>query len=144
MIAVMGMTCVFVPQDLTYMNVDVAELHRLNRRLVPLIAHDRAGFGGALACLGLLILGCVWRAEPSRSLRQVLLLSGLGVFVPAIAIHFVVGYDDPLHLAPAIGAAGMYAIGWLMIPRRQHRCAVTEKPLIPQRGIQTQIHVSGQ
>ncbi len=113
-IAVVGMTSVFVPQDLIYMGVDVAELRRLNERLVPLIAHDRAGFGGAVACLGLLVIGCVWRAPPSRSLWQVLCLAGLFAFVPAIGIHFVIGYEDPLHLAPAIGGAVIYGAGLLL------------------------------
>lgn len=45
-----GMSCVFVPQDLSYMGLGVEELHALNPRLAPLIAHDRAGFGGAVCC----------------------------------------------------------------------------------------------
>jgi hypothetical protein len=49
-ILAVGMTCVFVPQDLTYMGVSAEELHVLNPRLVPLIAHDRAGRGSAAAC----------------------------------------------------------------------------------------------
>lgn len=45
-ILVVGMTTVFVPQDLGYLGVGAEELHSLNARLVPLIAHARAGFGG--------------------------------------------------------------------------------------------------
>jgi len=36
--------------------------------LIPLIAHDRAGFGGGLCCTGLTVFFCVWCARPSRSL----------------------------------------------------------------------------
>ncbi len=42
------MTCVFVPQDLTFLGFQIGELQALNPRLVPLIAHDRAGFGGTV------------------------------------------------------------------------------------------------
>jgi hypothetical protein len=114
-IGTVGMTSVFVPQDLVYMGVEVAELRRLNERLVPLIAHDRAGFGGAVACLGLLVTGCTWRGTPSRSLWQVVFAAGLFAFVPAIGIHFVIGYEDPLHLAPAVGGAVMYSLGLLLL-----------------------------
>ncbi len=54
-ICVVGMTSVFVPQDLTYMGVPVQELNHINERLVPLIAHDRAGFGGAVCCCGVVL-----------------------------------------------------------------------------------------
>ena len=47
-ILVIGMTKVFVPQDLTFMGVLPEQLHAVNPRLVPLIAHDRAGFGCAI------------------------------------------------------------------------------------------------
>ena len=59
-----GMTCVFVPQDLSYMGLGVEELHALNPRLVPLIAHDRAGFGGALCCCGIALFFSVWCGRP--------------------------------------------------------------------------------
>ncbi|PYJ00312.1 MAG: hypothetical protein DME25_21030, partial [Verrucomicrobia bacterium] len=42
-IAVIGMTRVFVPQDLRYLGLGASDLLAINRRLVPLIAHDRAG-----------------------------------------------------------------------------------------------------
>jgi hypothetical protein len=51
-IVIVGMTSVFVPEDLAFLGVGRAELNSLNPRLVPLIAHDRAGFGGAVCCCG--------------------------------------------------------------------------------------------
>ncbi len=51
-IAGYGMTVVFVPEDLVFLGTDRAALDLLNPRLVPLVAHDRAGFGGAAACCG--------------------------------------------------------------------------------------------
>src|SRR6185295_19933503 len=43
-----GMTRVFVPQDLTFMRLARSDLQTISARLIPLIAHDRAGFGGAI------------------------------------------------------------------------------------------------
>jgi hypothetical protein len=54
-----GVWGVFVPEDLAFMGVTPDQLRSLNPRLVPLIAHDRAGFGGAVFTTGLTALGCV-------------------------------------------------------------------------------------
>lgn len=116
-IAVVGMTCVFVPQDLTYMGVDVAELHHLNPRLVPLIAHDRAGFGGAVCCCGVALFFCVWSGHPSRSLWYVLALVGVAGFGTAIGVHPAVGYIDAIHLAPAFTGALVYLTGLILTYR---------------------------
>lgn len=113
-ILVVGMTCVFVPQDLGYLGAGAEELQSLNTRLVPLIAHDRAGFGGAVCCYGLLMFGSVWCARPSRNLWQVLALSGTVGFSTAIGVHPVIGYNDAVHLAPAVLGALLYAAGLLI------------------------------
>jgi hypothetical protein len=99
-ILAVGMTCVFVPEDINYIGVAAAELHDLNPRLVPLIAHDRAGFGGAVCCSGLLIVLCVWCGAPSRSLWEVLALAGVAGFAPAIAVHPAIGYTDAYTSVP--------------------------------------------
>jgi hypothetical protein len=105
------MTAVFVPQDLEYLGVGVGELHALNPRLVPLIAHDRAGFGGALLSCGVALSMCIWCGRPSPSLWQVLALAGIAGFTPAIGVHFAIGYTNPVHLAPAVMGAGLFAVG---------------------------------
>lgn len=110
-ISVVGSTLVFVPQDLTFIGLSAADLRAINPRLVPLIAHDRAGFGGALVTCGVAWLFCVWYGEPSRSLWQTLLAAGSVGFACAIGIHVVVGYLDLLHLAPAILGAVLFAVG---------------------------------
>ena len=106
-----GATCVFVPQDLAFMGLSVEELHSLNPRLVPLIAHDRAGFGGGVCCAGLAMFFCVWYGAPSRGLWLVLAFVGIAGFGAGIGAHPAVGYHDPLHLAPAVIGALTYAIG---------------------------------
>ncbi|WRP08644.1 hypothetical protein U9J35_10935 [Rossellomorea aquimaris] len=43
-----GVTSVFVPTDLLYLCMPPEILHEFNQNLIPVIAHDRAGFGSAL------------------------------------------------------------------------------------------------
>jgi hypothetical protein len=109
-----GMTTVFVPQDLAFMDLTADYLRSVNPRLVPLIAHDRAGFGGGLCSSGIALVGTIWCAEPSRSLWQLLALVGIVGFSCAIVVHFVIGYTDPLHLAPAVSGAALYAAGLVL------------------------------
>jgi hypothetical protein len=111
-IATVGMTCVFVPQDLSFLKIDRAELDILNPRLVPLIAHDRAGFGGAVCCCGVVLAGVVWRATFDCAARQAIAIAGMLGFGSAILVHPAIGYNDLWHLAPAIGGAIMFATGW--------------------------------
>ncbi|HVR86186.1 MAG TPA: hypothetical protein VMU54_17825, partial [Planctomycetota bacterium] len=116
-ILVVGMTSVFVPTDLQFMGLRVEDLRAVNPRLVSLIAHDRAGFGGAISTTGILVLGCVWWGRPSRSLWQALALSGAAGFACAIGVHFAVGYTDWLHLFPA-AAGGLMFLGGMICSRR--------------------------
>ena len=109
-IMTVGMTVVFVPQDLTFMGLNPVELERINPRLIPLIAHDRAGFGGGVCVSGILLVFCAWCARMSRSLWQVLAVVGGVGFGTAVGIHPVIGYTDALHLTPAVlGAVAMGA-----------------------------------
>ncbi len=113
-ILAIGMTCVFVPEDLVYLQVGQVELDALNPRLVPLIAHDRAGFGGAVCCCGVLLAGIAWQARLDHAARHALAVAGLFGFGSAILIHPAIGYNDWRHLTPAIGGALVYAFGvWL-------------------------------
>jgi hypothetical protein len=120
-ILMIGITCVFVPQDLAYMGVRVEELHALNSRLVPLIAHDRAGFGGAVCCCGVAFFFCVWCGEPSPSLWYALGLVGVVGFGAAIGAHPAVGYNDAVHLAPAACGALLWLAGMVLSYRRISR-----------------------
>lgn len=110
-ILAVGMTVVFVPEDVAYLGVGAAELNAINPRLVPLIAHDRAGFGGAVCCCGLLVGGLAWFAEPTRALRQTLAVAGAAGFGTAIFVHPAIGYNNGWHLAPAVSGAALYAAG---------------------------------
>jgi hypothetical protein len=113
-ILTVGMTRVFVPQDLEFMKVSIAELDAVNPRLVPLIAHDRAGFGGGILSAGLIVAACALFASPSRSLWQALGGAGIVGFGAAIGVHPAVGYMDWLHLAPAIAGAVLFVVGLVL------------------------------
>ena len=73
------------------------------------VAHE-AGFGGGLLSTGLLIAICAWHAPSTRAFRQAIVLSGLAGFGCAIGVHFVEGYTDFTHLAPAIVGALIFAV----------------------------------
>jgi hypothetical protein len=110
-IMTVGMTTVFVPQDLEFMGVAASELQAVNPGLIPLIAHDRAGFGGGVACCGLTMFFCIYCGRPSPSLWLVLLIAGAAGFGTAIGVHFPIGYMTLSHLAPAYFGALMFATG---------------------------------
>ena len=117
-ILALGSIVVFVPQDLIYIGFDRAALDALNTRLVPLIAHDRTGFGGGVASVGLLVLGLLRWGTWSRSLWQALVVAGALGFGAAIGIHGLVGYLDASHVGPAVAGAIVFALGmWLSRPR---------------------------
>ena len=110
-ILTVGMTRVFVPQDLEFMRVTIADLDSVNPRLVPLIAHDRAGFGGGILSAGVIVVACALFANPSRSLWQALAVAGAAGFGAAVGVHTAVGYTDWFHLAPAIAGGVLFLIG---------------------------------
>lgn len=100
-IMIVGMTSVFVPQDLVFMHMTRAELQSISPRLVPVIAHDRAGFGGGLFSTGIILLFLARQAPLTRSMVQIVALMGLAGFGTAIGVHPAIGYTDLVHLAPA-------------------------------------------
>jgi hypothetical protein len=119
-ILVVGMTHVFVPQDLQYLGMTMRDLQLINPRLIPLIAHDRAGFGGAIATCGMILFLCVWRGRPSPSLWQAVALAGGFGFTTAIGIHPIIGYTDVSHLAPAYIGVAMFLAGICLCHRPMH------------------------
>lgn len=110
-IMVVGITTVFVPQDLEYLGLRAGDLYAINPRLVPLIAHDRAGFGGGLLSCGLLVFLTMWKARITHALWQALLLAGIAGFGCAIGVHYPIGYVDVVHLAPGWLGAVIFVVG---------------------------------
>jgi len=111
-ISVVGMSTVFVDTDLGYIGLTQPEICGVSDRLLPVIAHDRAGFGGGLVSIGLMVIVIVLHARVTRSFLQVMMLSGGVGFLAAIGVHFVIGYLDPWHLAPAFAGAALFFAGW--------------------------------
>ena len=110
-IMIVGMTKIFVPQDLEYMNITVCGIDEINANLKPLIAHDRAAFGGGLATIGLLYLIIIRRADATINLWQIIMLSMTIGFSTAIGVHFFIGYTSVTHLLPAYFGAITSMIG---------------------------------
>ena len=113
-IMTVGMTTVFVPQDLKFMGLQPADLWAINPRLVPLIAHDRAGFGGGLCGTGLTVLCCVWCGRPHADLWEALCVAGIVGFGTAIAVHPMIGYLDLDSPAPAVVASVLFLVGLVL------------------------------
>jgi hypothetical protein len=106
----LGMTEVFVAEDLGFIGQTREALERISPRLVPLIAHDRAGFGGGLATTGVLLFMAAWYAPPARAFHQAVFAAGLAGFGCAIGTHYAEGYVNPWHLAPAVAGAALFAL----------------------------------
>ena len=124
-ILAVGMTFVFVPQDVTFIGIQPAKLREISPLLVPVLAHDRAGFGGGLLSVGLILVMIVWHGPLSRSLVEVVALMGLCGFGAALGVHFAIGYTDFTHLSPAYAGFVIFATGTAMLARS----LVAQRPL---------------
>ncbi len=116
-IAFIGITVVFVPTDLTFIGMSPAELRDWNERLLPLIAHDRAGFGGALFSLAVAIAGsALWGiGEGRRWLWNTFLIGGIPGFAAGFGVHIHIGYSNFWHLLPAYVAFALYVGGLILL-----------------------------
>lgn len=132
-IAGVGITRVFVPSDLAYLNLSPEQMDAINPRLIPLIAHDRAGFGGALlADAAALLATALWGIQQgARWLWATLLLGGAPAFYAAISVHFNIGYVDTIHLLPAYFALFLYVAGLILLyPYMMSK----PEPYVPESG----------
>jgi len=112
-----GCSTVFVQEDLVFMDVCPSDLTLANPRLVPLIAHDRASFGGMLISIGIaVLLTSLWGfREGARWQWWMLLLAGVPAYAIAIGVHLAVGYTSWWHLAPAYGGALVLIAGLFLL-----------------------------
>jgi hypothetical protein len=114
-IAIFGMTTVFVPSDLRFIGLERSTLHRNVPMLIPLISHDRAGFGGGLCSIGIFLLFMSRCAELNRSLVEIVAVMGCAGFGCAIGVHFAVGYLDFFHLLPAFVGVLIFIVADLLL-----------------------------
>lgn len=112
-ISIIGMNGVFVPEDLMFFSLTPEQISAFNEKLIPLIAHDRAGFGGALISEGfLLLLIALWGyREGAKWIWWTLAIGGLPGFLTGIGTHFMIGYDNHFHLSPAYLLFVFYLVG---------------------------------
>lgn len=108
-----GMTSVFVPEDLEFMQTTAEALCAANPQLVPLVAHDRATFGGMLIACGVTVLLCaLWGFRQGNAwLWWALFTGGVVAYLATIFVHWHVGYTDLKHLLPAYGGLAILLTG---------------------------------
>ena len=112
-ISAIGVTQVFVREDLEFMGTTAQVLSEANARLVPLVAHDRATMGGMLLASGVMfLLPILWGfRNGSAWLWWSLLTAGVSAYVAALGIHYTVGYMSLVHLLPAFAGLGILLLG---------------------------------
>ncbi|MDX1964725.1 MAG: hypothetical protein SFX18_16365 [Pirellulales bacterium] len=115
-ITTIGCTSVFVHADLNFMRTTTEALTEANPRLLPLVAHDRATFGSMLMASSLVFLLPVlwgWNFR-ERWLWITMFVAGFAGYLPAIVVHFAVGYTDWQHLLPAFLGFNWFLLGMLL------------------------------
>jgi len=112
-IAAIGISTVFVSTDLEFMRTTADTLWTAHPRLVPLIAHDRASFGGMLIASGLAVsLSSLWGFRRGHRWQWwMLMIAGNLAYVVTLIVHFRVGYQSPIHLAPIYAGILLNSIG---------------------------------
>jgi hypothetical protein len=112
-ISAIGVTKVFVPEDLEFMGTTAQVLSEANARLVPLVAHDRATLGGMLLASGMVfLLPVLWGfRNGSAWLWWSMLIAGVSAYAAALGIHYTVGYMSLVHLLPAFAGLGLLLLG---------------------------------
>lgn len=112
-ISAIGVTKVFVPEDLEFMGTTAQVLSEANARLVPLVAHDRATLGGMLLASGMVfLLPALWGfRNGSAWLWWSMLIAGVSAYAAALGIHYTVGYMSLVHLLPAFAGLGVLLLG---------------------------------
>jgi hypothetical protein len=101
-IATVGLASVFVPTDLGFLGIDSGALESANPQLLPFIAHDRAGFGGALMGAGLAVLLISlwgWRRGERWVWWSLVIGCAAGTTSPLV-VHLAIGYTTFEHLLP--------------------------------------------
>jgi dihydroorotate dehydrogenase len=115
-ISLIGISQVFVHEDLQFLGTTAATLSSANPRLLPLVAHDRATLGGMLLASGwVFVLPALWGYRRNSAwLWWTLLIAGSIAYITAIAIHYAVGYLSFKHLLPAIGGFALLLLGSIL------------------------------
>ncbi len=84
-----------------------------------------AGFGGGLLTIGILVWHVARYAPATRALLQVLAVAGTAGFGCAVGVHYVEGYTDATHLAPAWAGVLLFGMSLGLIWRASVARVVT-------------------
>lgn len=108
---------VFVPQDVAFMRFDASHLTALSDHLIPVMAHDRAGFGGGMLALGIMFAATAWMGIRRNALGAwwALGLAGVWLIAPALIAHIAVGYTNVIHLSPVYSGSLLLAISLITL-----------------------------
>lgn len=108
-----GVVRVFVPEDLQFMRSTVDVLQQINPQVIPFVAHDRIGFGGALISCGVAALGCIWHGLKPGGRVALAVLCGAWFMqtITAIGVHPLVGYNSLWHLFPFLLMDSAFLVG---------------------------------
>jgi dihydroorotate dehydrogenase len=108
-----GVSVVFVPQDVEYLRMLPEQVASVRQNMIPLIAHDRATFGGMLTSVGVaLLLTTMWGyRRGSRWLWWLYLVSSVPAYGATLWIHQHIGYVNHFHLAPVYIGLLLLAVG---------------------------------
>ena len=126
-----GISSVFVPEDMEFLCTTPEKLIEANPQLLSLVAHDRATFGGMLICSGITVfLTSLWGFRRGHAwLWWMLVTSGLFGFLCTIWIHHRVGYTSTRHLLPAYGG-----LVWLCLAATLSFSYLHDRVLAPVDG----------
>jgi len=139
-ISAVGVTEVFVPQDLEFMGTTAEALRSVHARLVPLVAHDRATLGGMLlASDWVFLLPVLWGfRNGSAWLWWTMLTAGCSAYAAALGIHHAVGYMSLMHLLPVFGGLALLLLGLGL--SYSYLCGTPREPLPERFRIGTTAH----
>jgi dihydroorotate dehydrogenase len=115
-ISTIGVTKVFVSTDLSFLCMSPQMLDSMSNNLIPVIAHDRAGFGSALISVGLLVLMlALWGfRKGERWIWNTLAIGALPAFIAGIGTHLYIGYTPFIHLLPVYFLIILYLLGLVL------------------------------
>ncbi|MFC0070395.1 hypothetical protein ACFFQW_41860, partial [Umezawaea endophytica] len=132
-VSAVGLTDVFVASDLEFLGTDADALRAANPRLLSFVAHDRAGFGGALmAAAAAITLLSAWGWRRGEAwVWWTLALAAAAGFLPAVVVHGTIHYTDLLHLAPVF--VGIALTATALVLSRPYLCARPVKVRDPAR-----------
>ncbi len=115
-ISTIGVSNVFVSTDVSYLCMTPEMLDSISTNLIPVIAHDRAGFGSSLVSVGLLVLMLsLWGfRKGERWVWNTLAIGALPAFIAGLGTHMYIGYTAFIHLLPLYFLCVLYVSGLIL------------------------------